>query len=794
MKRLLSILLLLTVLLCGCKISTDRNPYSDTPLPTETVEDSEDAHSPEDLVSPEVQYIRDYQTTPLMNGRYVTDIFAAEDGFWVLSEEWQDSRVIARLERYTNAGEHVETVHPPMPSDVFRDGWCAVSINAVCSLRDGQWFLLCRVDDGTKSFFKAYILSAAGETLYERELKENMTADTYLARSDGSGGLHFLVHDRKTIRYYDETLTERAVLQVPDEGECHWIYHVSDDVYILNRLLFGGMYMVDLSAESIRVTNPMLPDGYEFAKFNYGLNGETYVIEHEGISRYDNGTLIPILNWAECGLQNDVISDTYWILDDRNILRASSRTMGGVYSRELSHIAVSEREASTDYREIRIKADISNEPNRKWLTAAISAFNRRNDDYRVLLDMITTAGINDVLLFDEETDLLFTDTPSHFFVHYDKNAFLDIGYAVEDILLGGVYDSYVTEDGALYAFPLSMALTALAANADIAEGSTLTWEDLYAYRDTLPDGAYLIAPGYRGGAGTVTVVNGQRLPTGYQMTDMIQNMYRYALTDYVDFKKMTSSFDSAKFREMILFLDWLSSHVDANIGGTQFSTIQNKISNGTLVNRVRGGGVTFMETNIHEVLHFSLLQRMYGENTYTLCGFPSADGGYVLQQNSAIFPAILADTDVGEGCIAFVQFLLSDEMQSHERFDYLPVTVSAMAAQLDANRYQYYHTEDIELLESGSPSELELMDISSSHEEIEDYGGNGFYTYETYEFTDDDCARILDFFSGIRLRSAVDHKILEIVNEELSYWANDARTLEETTKIIDSRVWIYLNE
>ena len=30
--------------------------------------------------------------------------------------------------------------------------------------------------------------------------------------------------------------------------------------------------------------------------------------------------------------------------------------------------------------------------------------------------------------------------------------------------------------------------------------------------------------------------------------------------------------------------------------------------------------------------------------------------------------------------------------------------------------------------------------------------------------------------------------------EELSYWQNNARTLEETTKIIDSRVWIYLNE
>jgi len=28
----------------------------------------------------------------------------------------------------------------------------------------------------------------------------------------------------------------------------------------------------------------------------------------------------------------------------------------------------------------------------------------------------------------------------------------------------------------------------------------------------------------------------------------------------------------------------------------------------------------------------------------------------------------------------------------------------------------------------------------------------------------------------------------------VSFWEGSARTLEETTKIIDSRVWIYLNE
>ena len=58
----------------------------------------------------------------------------------------------------------------------------------------------------------------------------------------------------------------------------------------------------------------------------------------------------------------------------------------------------------------------------------------------------------------------------------------------------------------------------------------------------------------------------------------------------------------------------------------------------------------------------------------------------------------------------------------------------------------------------------------------------------------EDIAQILDFYSGIRVRNSADTKIMSIVNEELSYWKANARSLEETTKIIDSRVWIYLNE
>ena len=63
-----------------------------------------------------------------------------------------------------------------------------------------------------------------------------------------------------------------------------------------------------------------------------------------------------------------------------------------------------------------------------------------------------------------------------------------------------------------------------------------------------------------------------------------------------------------------------------------------------------------------------------------------------------------------------------------------------------------------------------------------------------YSMTDEHRRALLNFFETIKIRTTADEKILSIVNEELSYWKNGVRSLEETTKIIDSRVWIYLNE
>ena len=128
----------------------------------------------------------------------------------------------------------------------------------------------------------------------------------------------------------------------------------------------------------------------------------------------------------------------------------------------------------------------------------------------------------------------------------------------------------------------------------------------------------------------------------------------------------------------------------------------------------------------------------------------------------------------------------------------LPVTPSAMQKLLDASRFQYYDKTVLDSLTEKPDTSIIYTDWYGVTEEYDAFYGNGTTaTEELYyvsSFTEEDDRRIIDFFDHCTSYRTDDETVLKIVNEELSYWKNDARSLENTGDIINSRVWIYLNE
>ena len=149
--------------------------------------------------------------------------------------------------------------------------------------------------------------------------------------------------------------------------------------------------------------------------------------------------------------------------------------------------------------------------------------------------------------------------------------------------------------------------------------------------------------------------------------------------------------------------------------------------------------------------------------------------------------SVFSDSAVHGGCKAFIDYMLSEEIQNSDVVieSSIPVTKEALSAAIDTYRYYYYVADGEDY--------LGVADISSKHltiwdEEIED----GRIT--EIVITDEDKAAMMDFFENCHMETGFDPVVKQIVEEELSFWNGGARTLEETAKIIQSRVWIYLNE
>ena len=783
MKHILLLIMILCTL-CSCTVSLEQNPYSDSPIPES---DSSDSAQTVEISEAAPVYTRVYDIQMLSDAlTWSSKPIIREDGIWLFSAETKDKQPTPRLDRYSYTGEHQDTVYPPLPDDI-RDGTVfAESVRIAYPLENGGWFtlyLLTKDQMRWADYAAAYIQAPDGSVEYQLILEGALfdaVSDHQYAVNETDGHMQFLVYTADRLYYYNETLEVGGTYAPIDGIPFGSLYHVGGDVWRSGSAWANTEQLViDLSSGSVRRSRRSVPDGYDAAVFLQGFDGNTYLLETEGVSLYDSsGGLHSVLLWAESGiLHNNLFTDgaeAFFVIDETRMLYKVKTSVNGRTSYAVHLVRIAEQEQTEEMRIISVSAAAEGQE-AEWLNAAISAFNRGQNTYRAVLNLIGRDQIPNILLYDNTCDVLIADCLSTLSEHYDKHAFSDLSWA-EECLLGGIYDSFVSEDGALYSFPLSISLTALAASSDVVRDTALTWEDLYSYRSTLDDGAYLLAP------------------SGMGSGSIVKSMYRSAISDFINEKEARSSFDSDAFRDTVEFLSWLEDSLEPGIGSIQFSPTADKITNGTLPRRLREGGVLFAEVQISDLLHFSLLDRIFEGDDYVLCGLPSSDGGYVLNHSASLFPVILNNTDESTGAAAFLAYLLSDEMQSHEAHFRLPVTESAVRAGLDNITYQYYHTEDLEMLAQGIGTEIHVTGIGASAELVEDWGQSGFYTYETVSFSDADKQEIRDFLRAMRMRTDTDQTVLEIVSEELSYWQNNARSLEETTKIIDSRVWIYLNE
>ena len=803
MKRFFLLVLVLSVL-----VSCTGNDISAMPVTTSNIiENSTDfiTMSTEDttaedtapvssvsLPEPTVRYEKQYNVTKITTTSYQTYQYQYKDKFYQSTYRRIDGERRVCLTSWNGDGSVADVVYYPDPDP---DGWNPPFY--IFPLSDGRTLMVHETDDDGENnqLLSLTLLSSDHIVIKRTVVPDNLypIATPYVStcvlyeNTDNTFSLIFTA--KHTFYVYDETLTEVQKIQIPDDVWGKTINRIDEKTYrvgafIKNLLKVNTASGISRPHGGFRLPTSML-DAVVFGEYT----DQIYFRTDDGLYRYrDDEQPELLIEWSnspfsiaymrEKGSPIHIIDDTHFFIESQ--AKLSEGTSTGVFHVEVTEVPVVEKPT------LRL-AYIGFNPS-GWLNDMVYFFNQQNPEYRIELQQHLCNAtdeqqqvFNALLLTEPRPDLFFSENTDCFSLHNGKNVYLDLSPVTEDTVFGCIYDIH-GENGALYQLPLAMTAALLVSPSKIEDGA-LTWEELDKLVNASDD---------------INILTSD--------TSLDSLIYQNTLMQFVDRENKTASFDSDAFATAISVLQKLDGVTDPTAGQLTHQSGHYCITNGMLPRRLADGGIKLLSFHFTNIRTYGAMRLIFGDTPFTLCGYPTVDGSLSARIRGESYLSVSADTAYPDAALTFVSFLLSDDAQTNPALTdrALPVTPSAMQAMLDLHRWQYYNKElGRDLTESPDTQTLFLSWVGTTSEFDPGFGNTNAdgtpgdkaaEIFHIMNFTDEDDRRIMDFFNNVTTYVSADGKVEEIANEELSFWQGNARSLEDTGEIINSRVWIYLNE
>ena len=624
--------------------------------------------------------------------------------------------------------------------------------------------------------------------------------------SDEDGGFRVVLMLTTTVVVLDDAMNIECWIAL--NGAMDYMYHRGGDLFWLG---YGSyLFSLDIGAQTFeRVEeNPFLSEDYVEGDLHFDSMGNPYYSDNVGIYALgEGGTRETVLEWLNGTASSSVVG----IFNRERIVSVQQTSLGMNY--EICMLDCAHIEEFASPRRV-IDVGIMITSANAVLKEAISLFNAESEAYyirlidydvygfygealdRVLQEQILTGQIPDMLIYQPSQMDLSKYTSKHVFVD------LDVRYG--EGLLGGVRGA-VLDGGRMWTLPIGMSVSTFAAARSVVDGA-LTPEIFYSLTEGLsghggqaevPMGdGYMIEYDANGNEVWVQLLarpNSDFPFEGEVLTSnhgSIQSIFENGLYEFVDYEKREAYFDTDAFRYFIEYLRLVDEeYVHINAGSLQGNgDMGYKTDTSYLRENLQNGKLLLLPVSISNIGLYPALKRLYddGETPFVLCGYPSSDGGGAKIHIDAGI-SVFADSAIHGGCAEFLDFLMSDRVQSSDKLINLalPVTLSGLSETIDRYRYFYY-------VRGGSEP---MKPVAVSAVPLDEYTKDFAATYNIeVVITDEDKAAMLEFFENCQMQAGSDPVIQQIVEEELSFWYGGAKTLEETTKVIQSRVWIYLNE
>lgn len=332
-------------------------------------------------------------------------------------------------------------------------------------------------------------------------------------------------------------------------------------------------------------------------------------------------------------------------------------------------------------------------------------------------------------------------------------------------LFGCVFNSF-TKDGKLYGIPRRLeARTILANKSIVGERNGWTTHEFIEFLNTLPEDVTYMS--------SVSQENYWNLFGG--QSEM--------LSAFVNWEEKTCSFDSEDFTSLLRYIASLPQEADNE---TDYEVNEDN-PYGEFTPYRTGKTVAVLDPSRRgDFSGFIHAYGYFGKDNMVYCGYPTADGtnGTMLLTSTQLCTILsfCKDTSLAWDYIkSYISFYYADG--SFEGG--IPSLHSQFREMKSDQKMYYYLRYDGGMSGSGQPFELDENGM---------YRGRPGDTYSTDDIDFDWIEKWYDEIGSPVLRFAYPEELTNIITEEISAYLGGARSAEDTAKMLQSRVSLYLAE
>lgn len=488
--------------------------------------------------------------------------------------------------------------------------------------------------------------------------------------------------------------------------------------------------------------------------------------------RRDNGEVEKVVDWIACDVDsNSINSDRFGFLSDGRIVAVTYEYSDNDPSRQqvlvLNRVDAAAVTTKTELTLACLYLDYN-------LRSQIVKFNKSNPDYRIVVkdyseyatDDDYNAGLtklNTEIISGNVPDILVNGTELPIGQYAAKGLLEDLWPYLDadpeysrDKLMTQPLNAAQT-DGKLYRLPIDFGVTtAVGLGKVVGEYTTWTLADVNDALSKLPEGA--------------TVFNKY-----YTQSEMLKYCIAMNAENFMNWQDGTCSFDSDEFRALLEFVKPFPAEYDWQSDAEEYESDYTRLKNGKQL---------LYPTSISD---FDSIYYMFAtlDHDVRFIGFPREDGSSGNAFNASCTLSISTACRDKSGAWAFIRSTLSNDYQ--ENIWNYPIVKSVFEAKAQEAMTQEYETDadgNQILDDDGNPIPISNGGMSYGDEPM----------IELYAVTQEQYDAVLALIDSTTSFVDFDQNVLDIISDEAAGYFAGSKTVEEASKLIQSRVSLYIQE